>query len=955
MTTGQHWASVSHGSRLSDQQWSDLAKDSWRRGVAAGDPVEARRWLERAARLAPADDTIALSLALACLRCGDARQARASFASLATRLDLGEAWLGVAASSLQLDDAAGAAAAMQVLLSRHAANAAARSLAASVARAAALPGWCGLDSAGRLHADAPAELAVDGRVVRPRWQGGNCRPPHGQVVSVRRAGAPLLGSPIDRGAIDALEGVVSASGGWLGGWAWHPHAPDRDPVLVIDGKRTVLRRPLAASAFDRPLARPREIRAALTARPTTVTATDGTALLGSPADPGAVAPSAPAARPPRGVPVRAAIDVVIPVHGQPDATLACLEAVLAGMPPGGRVHVVDDAGQDAGLATRLDQMADERRIVLHRLAANRGFPGAANVGLRAAAGRDVVLLNSDTLPPPGWLPALADAAYSAADIGTACPLSNDASILSYPDRSGGNGMPPPADMAALARRANGAATVDLPTAVGFCMFMRHDCLAAVGLLREDVFAQGYGEENDWCLRAAQAGWRHVAATGCFVAHRGAASFGPARRHLMLRNAAVLDQLHPGYHAAVAAWTARDPLGPARRRMDALHWHDGGGMPAVLLVTHAGGGGIDQAVARRVALARAAGRRPVLLRPDGGCTVIDEPDMPNLRYRLPGELPALLRLLADARVERVELHHLLGHAPALLTLAARLGAPQEVFIHDYASLCARINLVAAGSYCGEPPVAGCTDCVRRHGSHLGEPTTPPALVQRSAVLLAGASRVVVPSDDTAARIRRHFPAIRPIVEPLADDAALPPPPVPNQARHVCIVGALGVEKGYEVLLGCVADAGRRGLPLRFTVVGFTSDDAGLLAAGPVFITGRFAPCEAEALIRQQRADLAFIPSIWPETWCFALGEAWRAGLRAVVFDLGAPAERVRRTGWGHVLPLGLPPARVNDWFLDGGGMQPAPPLHRRPRIAPSPSPPHPPAPAVTNVVQRRPNV
>ena len=91
--------------------------------------------------------------------------------------------------------------------------------------------------------------------------------------------------------------------------------------------------------------------------------------------------------------------------------------------------------------------------------------------------------------------------------------------------------------------------VDIPTAVGFCMYIRRECLDATGLFREDAFAQGYGEENDFCLRARRLGWRHVAVPGVFVAHTGGASFGAARAQLLARNAAVLERLHPGYRRA----------------------------------------------------------------------------------------------------------------------------------------------------------------------------------------------------------------------------------------------------------------------------------------------------------------------------------------------------------------------------------------------------------------------
>ncbi len=123
-------------------------------------------------------------------------------------------------------------------------------------------------------------------------------------------------------------------------------------------------------------------------------------------------------------------------------------------------------------------------------------------------------------------------------------------------------------LAALARRANGGAVVDIPVGVGFCMYIRRDCLDAVGLLRADVFAQGYGEENDFCLRARHLGWRHVAAPGVFVAHVGGQSFGAAASHLRARNSVLLERMHPGYAGLIqrhvdgrSAGAGPSPAGP----------------------------------------------------------------------------------------------------------------------------------------------------------------------------------------------------------------------------------------------------------------------------------------------------------------------------------------------------------------------------------------------------------
>ncbi len=632
---------------------------------------------------------------------------------------------------------------------------------------------------------------------------------------------------------------------------------------------------------------------------------------------------------------RPPVDVVVPVHGGAEHTLACLDSVLAALRRPGRLIVIDDASPDRELAAALDALAGQRRITLVRHRRNVGFAASANAGMRAAAGRDVVLLNSDTLVAPGWLQALREVAYGAADIGTVTPFSNDATILSYPDPTGGNAVPDVAGTARLdgaARRVNGGEAIDIPVGVGFCMYIRRACLDAVGLFRADLFAQGYGEENDFCLRARHLGWRHVAATGVFVAHIGGQSFGTAARHLRARNAALLERLHPGYEALIQAHVRADPLAAARRRLDLARWRTARrrGSHAVVLITHASGGGVERQIAASVERHRADGDRAIVLRPsrspDGArCVSVGDGTtdaFPNLRYVMPDELPDLLRLLTRERPRAVELHHLVGHHPAVLDLLGGLGVPYDIHVHDYAWLCGRVALVGPTQrYCGEPAVAQCEACVADAGNLIEEDITVAALRRRSAKLLAGARRVVVPSEDAAARIRRHFPATRPVAQPHENDAALrdPPPAAAAEMCRVCVVGAIGIHKGYQVVLDCARDAAERRLPLEFVVVGHTIDDRRLLATRRVFVTGSYAADEVVTLIKAQNATLAMLPSIFPETWCLSLAEAWRAGLRVVAFDIGAQAERIRRTGRGILLPLGLPAHAINNALLAAAGL------------------------------------
>ncbi len=963
-----------------------LAREAFERAqdeAAGGDAAAARRWLERATRLAPHDQTLALALATAYLAHDD-QDAAARFASLAAAHDVREVWSGLATARRRIGDVPGAAAAIAEALARHVPDHSLTALATVIAREAGKPGWCALagDGVVTVHAGVATRCQLDGKDVRlrsfrlpPNWRDA-------RWLTVTAAdGRHLLGSPIDIRAITRIVGCVAGCDGGVEGWAWQPGDPDADPMLTIEPAVGSKRIRLVATdhsvqvADSGLLARPRGFRVPAAklagfAGKLHIRGADGRDLLGSPLDPGseqrvgaaaamALAQQYPAAKrarrqhivaavpalpvdavapcPPIGVSRRRrSVDIVVPVYGGAALTLACLDSVLADLPPSCRLIVVDDASPDPALRSALDALAARRKIVLHRNRHNLGFPASANVGLTAAAGHDVVLLNSDTLVAPGWLRDLRDVAYSAANIGTVTPLSNDATILSYPGPAGRNDRPDMAQtrqLAALARRVNHGSVVDIPVGVGFCLYIRRDCLDAVGLLRADVFAQGYGEENDFCLRARHLGWRHVAAPGVFVAHVGGHSFGAAARHLQARNAALLTRLHPGYDALIAAFAAADPLAPVRRKLDLARWRAARhrGTETVLLITHDAGGGVERQIAAAVTRHQAAGRRVIVLRParspDGSKAVLVCDGMtdafPNLRYALPDELPALIRLLAGERPQLVELHHMVGHHPAILELIGALGTRYEVHVHDYAWLCGRGALVGPDQrYCGEPAVARCEACVADGGNLIDEDISVAALRQRSAGLFAAASAVLTPSQDTATRISRHFPGITPRAVAHEDDAAAGEPAVPatiNGRCRVCIIGAIGIHKGYQVVLECARDAAERELRLDFVIVGHTIDDRRLLATRRVFITGSYASDEAERLIRQQRASLALLPSICPETWSFSLTEAWRAGLRVAAFDIGAPAERIRRSGRGFLLPLGLPANAINNALIAAAGL------------------------------------
>ena len=697
-----------------------------------------------------------------------------------------------------------------------------------------------------------------------------------------RAGLAALGASLDGPPPDPghIEGVVDWDDAGVHGWAWHPHDPERDPVLTVVPDRaprfTFVAIEPAEPAPDTLLARPRGFHIPWTGLGQSVRILDACRcdLLGSPIVFGAERrppPRGTGHSPPWQIPSPRPVDVV--------AALDAVPAVLRNTPTDCRVFVVTSGEAPSALGS-------DPRIRVLRLPDPRSRAALLNAALRAAglpagAPHDVIILNDDTVVGRHWIDRLRGAAYGAPDCGIALALAEDAGSFDEPP----------------------------------CLYIRRDCLDATGLLREDLFAQGSGAEHDFCLRAAAGGWRCVVVPGVLAAPIRIRRHDPAADALVRRNRRILRALHPD-HATLLQ--SRTTAAPPHRRLDAIRFRSKQrNRDSVLIITHDEGGGVERVVQAAVAAHEAAGRRAVVLRPNGDGAVLvsdgDQARYPSLRFSRP-ERAALMRLLRAVRPVAAEIHHLLGHDPAIADLPGRLAIPYSVHIHDHGWVCPRVVLIDPdGRYCGEPDAPACDRCIARGGTAFRWVTSTAAFRQRCGAILAGAEQVIAPSGDTAARLRRYLPAQQVTVVP--HESHMPLPAAPAAApHHVCIVGALGVQKGFRVLLDCAQDVAARNLPLRFTVVGTTIADALLLGTGRVFITGPFMPDEATRLVRAQNASIGWLPSIWPETWCFALSDLWHAGLKAVVFDIGAQAERVRASGRGVLLPLGLPPPRINDALL-----------------------------------------
>ena len=312
--------------------------------------------------------------------------------------------------------------------------------------------------------------------------------------------------------------------------------------------------------------------------------------------------------------------------------------------------------------------------------------------------------------------------------------------------------------------------------------------------------------------------------------------------------------------------------------------------AVLHVTSIPGGGVDRHV-RDIA---GAGLRPhYTWHAAEGVDVIERPDAPRyLPVAADAALPRAADFLRARGVGLVHLHSVSRPARArAATLASALDVRTIVTLHDVLFL---------GPARFELPVEADPD---------------PAWLREVIPTLRAASSVIAPSKYIAELARTHCGIEASVVpngiEAAAVEASASPRPAFAAAsgkRVVAVLGALGPHKGSRM----VEALSRRlaGSDTVLVVIGYTDaqawpgwfDDA-------LFIHGPYEDTHVGALLHAYGADLVLFPNAVPESFSYALSEAWAAGVPVLVPPDGALGERVREHGGGWLLPAGFGDAQI----------------------------------------------
>jgi len=622
-------------------------------------------------------------------------------------------------------------------------------------------------------------------------------------------------------------------------------------------------------------------------------------------------------------------DIIIPVYNALDDLKECIASILKYTDKKHRVIVINDCSPDPQVKVFLNSLKYDNIIICDN-PKNLGFVGTVNVGMRKSS-NDVVLLNSDTIVTKGWLDKLIAAAYSNASIATVTPFTNNGTICSIPRFNEDNPLPSGHTIdtfAEMVEKVSQKLYPEIPTAVGFCMYIKREIIDKIGYFDEETFGKGYGEENDFCCRALEYGYTHILADDTFIYHKGSMSFQGAKAELVNRNLGKLNKRYPNYEKNVHDFIfRRNPLRKIHEVIRAsIPLYANASKKNILFVLHNFFdepfnfpiGGTEYHVKDLVS--RMKGYDCFVLVSNTESLVLKQYRngklISKMRFELlnkihinsfhSSEYASLVeKIMVQFNIGLVHVHQLIMHTFDIPFVAKKLGIPVVVSIHDFYYFCPKINLLDLDNkYCKETrSVSKCTSCLAAtHGFHNYFLDTWKKHVSE---MFGYVDLFIVPSNSTKKLYDEEYPEIKdklfviPHGIDMVDDSERTRQVAghPKGKLRIGFIGGLSPTKGSDIIFKVVTKMPKD--KYEWHLIGGIGDQRlNLLKQDNVIKYGEYERDDLSRIIQSLNLDIIALLSPWPETYSYTLSEAWKNGIPVLVTPIGALGERVleSKAGW-----------------------------------------------------------
>lgn len=630
------------------------------------------------------------------------------------------------------------------------------------------------------------------------------------------------------------------------------------------------------------------------------------------------------------------VSIIVPIYNAIDDVRTCIKRLKQYTHPSVRIFLINDASSDPEIKTLLETTASSANFTVVHNQKNLGFTKTVNIGISLANRDDVVLLNSDARVTPRWLEGMQRALKSDYRIATVTAMSDRAGAFSAPEIGNSNELPLGVSeieyARAFRRRARGLYP-SVPTGNGFCMYIRRQCIDEIGQLDEQAFPRGYGEENDFCMRARAAGWQNIIDDRTYVFHDRSKSFGGEKQTLIRAGREIVDKRYPDYKQAIEIFSKSPSLAVARfsakqAMLDCTAVEDI--KPRALFVVATTTGGTPQ-TNRDLMLSLNDAWEPWLLHCDSNTISLfkvnenkedtlvrahrlAEPVDPT--YHISYEYDRVVANWLDSfDFEVVHIRHLAWHSLSLPKLAKDAGSKVVYSFHDYYAACPTVKLLDSdGFFCGGDcsQSKAKTDC----SNPLWPASLPPLKNQwihqwrkKFENAISYVDEFITTSIHAKEKLLNIFNSIdanKFSVIPHGRD--FPSFNIPKtldskpEKIKILVPGNIDRAKGGNYILDLIRHD-KKAL-LEFHILGAIDEqfqlDIEKAPAGRIVAHGTYKRDDFVQHVIKISPHVGAVFSIWDETWCHTLTEIWASGLPALVLNYPTVGGRVKAAQAGWVL-------------------------------------------------------
>lgn len=626
------------------------------------------------------------------------------------------------------------------------------------------------------------------------------------------------------------------------------------------------------------------------------------------------------------------VSIIVPVYNAFSETRKCLESILKAETPNTSVFVINDASPEAGFERLASEYGSDKFIFLENTQ-NLGFSGTVNKGINFARNlrpdSDVLILNSDTIVSRWWLKELKLVAISSSEIGTVTAVSNSAGPFSVHLLSSEPSLSEVNIVADALREKAPLVSPPLPTGHGFCMYIKGELIDDIGVLDKDSFPKGYGEENDFCMRAVKKGWKNTIAARSFVYHKQNASFKEQKAKLISIGREKVDSLHPEYSKLLdrtfnskAYKSFMSYLGSVTQIQSSTPQT----LPKILYVISTETGGTPQT---NLDLMKQVSEKYecYLLVSDSKTLKLFVLQENNLKLNqlhvlhekihpsnhVSAEYDAVVsNWIGVLNISLLHIRHIGWHSYGLIEYSYNYGTPIVFSFHDFYTVCPTVKLLDGDKqYCGGVCSKTSNPCIPelwplKQLSNLNDFEVY-TWQRRFRKYLSYISSFVTTSESTKEVLSNVYPMISPDtfhVIPHGRDfiefsQLAKYPRKKNKFRLVC-PGNINLAKGLAFINELAEVASDI---LEIHIVGKVSNEVQL--SSKLILHGEYERDQLKDIIANIEPSFGGVFSIWPETWCHTITELLSCGVPFFTFGLGAIEERVRRGNFGWILRSNKP--------------------------------------------------